>query len=68
MSVYENENIKLNIKLNPTTILYLMDCAEVSGFSIHKLCDLIRKGASEQECLKHLNRCLQASYNQEPTF
>ena len=51
------------IIIAPQVILQLFHYAEEVGMCNHKLCDMIKKGSTEKECLDVLNKLLQQEMN-----
>tara|TARA_Y100000593_G_C4304268_1_gene334948 strand:- start:590 stop:787 length:198 start_codon:yes stop_codon:yes gene_type:complete len=58
----------MTIKIDQETILDLMDAANIVGFCIHKLTDLIRAGKTEGECYSELNNNYKATFQDFPTI
>jgi len=58
----------MNIKIDNETILDLMDTANMVGFCIHKLTDMIRAGKTEGECYSELNNNYKATFQGFPTI
>ena len=48
------------------TLLHLFECAEIGCADIHKLIEMIRAGATEQECMDFINKALRASKSESP--
>jgi hypothetical protein len=50
------------IKLTPEEILHIMECAEIACANPHQLIQMIREGATEEECMEVCNKDLRAQH------
>ena len=55
----------MTLKIDNEIILDLMDRASLVGFDIHRLCDMIRNGATERECYSEIGKKIRITFEDQ---